>query len=245
MQNDYGRVYADLYRRHWWWRSRERMLMRVLRGLALPQREMCRILDVGCGDGLFFPKLREFGSVEGIEIDTSLLSEDNPDRALIQTKPLGDPVYAGKTYDLITALDVVEHIEDDASAVRTMVSMLNPGGYLVMTVPAFMSLWDHHDEINQHYRRYTKRGVERLFETPARLVDSRYLFHAVFVPKYLVSLVNKGRKKKVAQTAIPPRVVNAAMAGWCDAENAVTRPLRIPFGTSVLAVARRMPGDRA
>ena len=241
MQGDYGRVYADLYRRHWWWRSRERILMRELRRLSPALPSNSQILDVGCGDALFFPKLREFGAVQGIEIDTSLLTESNPDRALIHTRPLGDAEYKGweGRFDLITSLDVVEHIERDAWAVGEMVRMLRPGGRLMMTVPAFMSLWDHHDEINHHHRRYTASGFASLIQPPARLVSVRYLFHSLYVPKWLVARRNRSAANKSEQFSVPPRPVNALAAAWCDVEERLTRPLHIPWGTSVLAVAVR------
>ncbi len=215
--------------------------MRELRRLrpALPPNP--RVLDVGCGDALFFPKLREFGDVRGIEIDTSLLTPAGPDRARIHTQPLGDPAYAdwAGAFDLITALDVVEHIEQDAWAVAEMVKMLKPGGRLLMTVPAFMSLWDHHDEINHHYRRYTAPQFAALLRPPARLVSVRYLFHSLYIPKWLVARRNRAATQKSEQFNIPAAPVNTLATLWCDLEERLLRPLRVPRGTSVLALAVR------
>jgi len=194
---------------------------------------------VGCGDALFFPRLREFGHVEGIEIDTALLSPDGPDRGLIHTAPLGSPVYEGRKFDLITALDVIEHIEDDSAAAAEMVRMLKPGGRLVMTVPAFMSLWDEHDEINLHFRRYSAKGLASLIKPPARVVSVRYLFHTLFAPKWLIARRNRVASDKHAQFAVPPRPVNAMAAAWCDLEDRLLRRFHVPWGTSVLAVAVR------
>ncbi len=215
--------------------------MRELRRLrpALPPNS--QILDVGCGDALFFPKLREFGDVRGIEIDTSLLTPDGPDRPLIHTQPLGDPAYAGwkGTFDLITSLDVVEHIERDQWAVSEMINMLKPGGRLLMTVPAFMSLWDHHDEINHHHRRYTATHFGALIQPPARLISVRYLFHSLYLPKWLIARRNRAAARKSEQFSVPPAPINTLAASWCDLEERLTRPLRIPWGTSVLALAVR------
>lgn len=215
--------------------------MRELRRLSPPLPPNSRILDVGCGDALFFPRLREFGHVEGIEIDTSLLTPDGPDRDLIHTQPLGDSAYSdwvGK-FDLITALDVVEHIEQDAWAVAEMVRMLKPGGRLLMTVPAFMSLWDHHDEINHHFRRYTAAQFAALIRPPARLLSTRYLFHSLYIPKWLVARRNRAAAHKSEQFAIPPAPINAAAAAFCNLEERLLRPFNFPRGTSVLALAVR------
>lgn len=213
--------------------------MRLLRRLDLPARERCEILDVGCGDALFFPELRELGRVRGIEIDRSLLTDDGPDRASVHTLPLGDPAYAGWAFDLIVSLDVVEHIEDDAWAVAEMVGMLRPGGWLVMTVPAFMSLWDHHDEINHHHRRYRAAEFASLVRPPARVVETRYLFHSLFPAKWVVARMNRGRGEKAEQFGVPPAPANALATAWCDWEERLLGWARVPVGTSVLVVARR------
>lgn len=197
------------------------------------------MLDVGCGDGLFFPRLREFGSVQGIETDVSLLSAENPDRSAISSKPLGDPSYAQARFDLITACDVIEHIEDDHSAVSQMASMLNPGGFLVLTVPAFMSLWDEHDEINLHFRRYDTGMLRGAIPGSLTILQMRYLFHTLFVPKYLVRLVNKTRVSKVSQAQIPPKPLNDVMTKLCEWENRAIGTARLPFGTSLLAVTQK------
>jgi SAM-dependent methyltransferase len=240
MQNDYGVEYARLYNEHWWWRAREEILLGLLRRLDLPRG--AEVLDVGCGDGLFFPRLEGFGRVRGIEVDEGLLTPGGPYRDRIFTRPLGDPLYQGPgwRFDLITALDVIEHIEDDRAAVASLAGMLRPGGVLLVTVPAFPLLWDRHDEINHHFRRYTAGGLRRVLDGHGlELVQVRYLFRALFLPKLLVRLVNAGGSRKIAQHATPPRPVNALAGRLCVLEDRLLKGFPIPFGTSVLALARR------
>ncbi|MBV8381660.1 MAG: class I SAM-dependent methyltransferase, partial [Planctomycetaceae bacterium] len=142
MEGDYGALYARLYREHWWWQAREAVLMETLRGLRPPPSSA--ILDVGCGDAVSFAALSAFGTVRGIEVDEGLLDPGGPFRDRISTRPLGDAVYDDPAwrFDLITALDVLEHIDDDRGAVTAMAAMLRPGGVVVVTVPAFELLWD-------------------------------------------------------------------------------------------------------
>ena len=140
----------------------------MIRSLALPRH--AKILDVGCGNGLFFAKLGQFGNVWGIEIDQSLIPPDSPYRDRIFVEPLGHARYHGLRFDLITALDVVEHMEDDRQAVDEMFAMLRPGGKLIITVPASMKLWDRHDEINGHYRRYSRKTLRELISGNGRIV---------------------------------------------------------------------------
>ncbi|WP_169977722.1 class I SAM-dependent DNA methyltransferase [Tautonia rosea] len=246
MRESYGAVYARLYNGHWWWRAREAIVLRTIRKAGLTPGEHREILDVGCGDGLSFPALSAFGRVRGIEVDERLLDPSGPYRDRIFTAPLGDSRYDGPSwrFDLITALDVLEHIDNDRAAAEAMVRMLRPGGLLVVTVPAFETLWDEHDEINHHYRRYTIGRLRRVLKgIGLESIRLRYVFRGLFAPKLAVRLVNLGRRRKVAQHGIPSPRVNAVMQRLCELEDRVLAPLPVPFGTSVLAVARRAIGE--
>jgi SAM-dependent methyltransferase len=234
MERDLAARYAQLYRRHWWWRARESILVALIE--ELPLRRDAEILDVGCGDGLFFPRLRDFGNVRGIEVDESLLTPDGPFRRRIFTSPLGDVSYSDWRFDLITALDVIEHLEDDAAAIAHMTSMLVPDGWLVITVPAFMALWDRHDEINHHHRRYTRSSLHEILEPHGRIRKIRYLFPGLFVPKLVAKLVGRLRGGGLRQDRLPPSLVNEVLARYLRLEDRVVGPLRLPFGTSVLAL---------
>jgi SAM-dependent methyltransferase len=241
MESSYGAQYARLYRQHWWWRAREAVLIDMLRALRVQPHSA--ILDVGCGDAVSFQALSEFGAVRGIEVDEDLLDPSGPFRDRISTRPLGDQVYTDSSwrFDLITALDVIEHIDDDRSAVSCMAAMLRPGGLLVITVPAFELLWDEHDEINNHRRRYTATLLRSTLDGQGlQLLNVRYLFRSLFIPKLLVRLVNKGRSRKVAQHGIPAPAINSALKHLCVLEDRLLRRLPIPFGTSVFAVTRKM-----
>jgi SAM-dependent methyltransferase len=237
MNQDYGSEYADLYANHWWWRARESILLDHIRKLALPKP--AEILDVGCGDAVFFPALSKFGNVRGIEIDRGLIRSDNPYQGAIHHAPLGDAEYTGWQFDLITALDVIEHIEDDAAAIENLVAMLRPGGYLVLTVPAFMLLWDAHDERNHHYRRYRKESLAKLLAPHGQLAELSYLFHSLFFLKAAFRILNGASGGKFKQHTIPPRPINWAMKSMCVAEQRLFGALRVPFGTSVLAILQR------
>ena len=108
MDPKYGERYRDLFEKHWWWRARTRLIIDVLRRLQ-PARGWKSILDVGCGDGLFFPQLSQFGEVEGVEPFAELVSPNNPYRSRIQICPFDENFRPGKRYSLILMLDVLEH----------------------------------------------------------------------------------------------------------------------------------------
>ena len=250
MKRDYVRQYEQLYRAHWWWRAREELVLDVLRALDLPGH--AEILDVGCGDGWLFGRLERFGSVRGIEVNRELLDPDGPHRDRIHTQPLGHGDYRGWRFDLITALDVIEHIEDAEGAIAQMVRMLRPGGYLLLTIPALMSLWSHHDEINDHYHRYDAHGIRRLLGRRVCVLQIRYLFHALYFPKLLIATIERlrhrrGASRSIRQHALPHAAVSSFLRSFFVREGRLLGPLRLPFGSSVLVVARapRVDGDLA
>ncbi len=236
MEASYGSDYDALYHHHWWWRARESILLEEIRALSLPTG--ASILDVGCGNGLFLPKLARFGRVEGIEVDASLVRDDAPLRDAIHLEPLGHPVYAGRLFDLVTALDVIEHLDDDRGFVRLLAERVRPGGHLLVTVPAFPILWDVHDEINHHRRRYRREGLRQLLAPYGDLRSLRFLFPSLFAAKVAVAWRNHHAREALVQASLPPPLLGRALAAFLRAEDAVARHLRLPFGTSLLALLR-------
>lgn len=241
MQHDYAKQYARLYRQHWWWRSRETAVVQTIRRLTdLPNH--ATILDVGCGDALSLPMLSSLATdaaAWGIEIDANTILPDNPLVDRIYTKPLGDDLYRGMRFSLITALDVIEHIPDDRAAVDHMLTMLKPGGWLVLTVPAMPVLWTRHDEMNMHYRRYTRASLTGLLKPHGELLDCRYMYASLALPKLILAGLQRNSKRQPSTPQVPPNTVNRVLQGVCRAEWALTRWLRVPFGSSLIAVVRK------
>jgi SAM-dependent methyltransferase len=237
---DYGRYYRRLYETHWWWRARETAILAELRRLR-PSGGWGRMLDIGCGDGLFFDRLLELGlSVEGIEPAADLVSDDPARRGRIYVAPFDASFRPAAPYDLIVMLDVLEHLDRPTEALRHALSILAPGGVLLATVPAFRALWTHHDDINHHVTRYTKSSF-RAMAAPAGLRIDRleYFFHWTFPVKLAQRAVEVVHKPSASRPGLPPAVVNRALYWASRAERAVLGPLRLPFGSSLMIVGGR------
>lgn len=236
MDDAYGQAYRELYRKHWWWRAREEMIAGVLNRLQ-PDARWGSVLDVGCGDGLFFDRLSSMGEVEGVEPDAALVSEDGPWRSRIHVRPFDRGFRPGRRYGLILMLDVLEHMDDPVAALRHARELLAPGGRLVVTVPAFRLLWTRHDEINHHVTRYTRTAlVRQAHEAGLEVASARYFFHWLFPAKLAVRAKERLLSAGDALPTVPPPWINAAAYGLSRLEQAVVMPLRLPFGTSLLAV---------
>lgn len=197
---------------------------------------------MGCGDALSLPVLSSLSTdaqAWGIEIDPNTILPDNPLRKRIYEKPLGDPVYKNKRFNLITALDVIEHIEDDQSAVNDMLNMLEPGGWLVLTVPALPALWTQHDQINMHFRRYTRASLTQLLKPHGELLDCRYLYTALALPKLVLAALQRIHSSKPSPPQVPFGLLNRVAKGYFKAEWALAKRCPMPFGSSLIAVLRK------
>jgi len=247
MDAQYAVRYRELYERHWWWRARERLVLDVLRERR-PARGWRTILDVGCGDGLFFDALAQLGGVElveGVEPAEALVSRDGPHASRIHVVPFDAGFDPGRRYSLVLMLDVLEHLRNPIAALRHALALLESDGMLLATVPAFMALWTRHDELNHHYTRYDKRSFRGLADAAGLLVDdARYFFHWTALAKLGTRLFEGVVPGPPAPPRVPPRPVNAALFALSRFEQRLTRRVALPFGSSLLVVGRRRDGSR-
>jgi SAM-dependent methyltransferase len=239
MDATYGQQYRNLHENHWWWRSRERYVLDIITDMGLSGG--ANILDIGCGDGLFFDALSKFGTPFGVEPDGTLLSDTRWQNHIFQT-PFDETFRPDRRYRLILLLDVLEHLDGDLSALRQAVDLLEPDGKIVVTVPAMMSAWTAHDTVNHHRRRYRKSQFKSLCESAGlKVTHCRYYFVWTYFPKILLSLKEGilGLPSSETQTQIPPKIVNAALEGVSYFEHRLLHTLPVPFGTSLIAVGER------
>jgi len=233
------RQMAELDQRHWWYRARRDILADLIRRVVDPPAG-ASILEVGCGTGHNFDMLGRFGHVDAIELDedSRSLAEQRLGRA-IATSPL--PELAGvpdRHYDLIAALDVIEHIDEDAAAVAAIAGKLKPGGKFIMTVPAHPWMWSAHDAVNHHKRRYSKRALRQLIQgSPLRLDKIGYFNSLLFPVAIAERLASKLRGKNTGDLALPPAPLNAALERVFAAERHLVGRVPLPPGLSLFAVA--------
>lgn len=239
MDPGYGVRYEDLYRRHWWWRAREAAILGELRRLR-PARGWRRILDVGSGNGLFFDRLSEFGTVTGIEPDTALLDPGGRWRADIHGVPFDAGFQPGHRFDVILMLDVLEHLDDPAAALRHALTLLEPGGVVVCTVPAFQWLWTRHDDLNHHRRRYDRPAFRALAaEAGLEIRQERYLFQWLVPVKLLVRLLERFRAGPPRPPRVPPEPLNSFLRIVSRIQERVTSVLRVPWGSSLMVTGSK------
>ena len=231
--------YPELERSHFWWRTRRDLVVRLVSGLPF---EFPAVLDVGCGSGVTARTLAESGSsVVGVDLD--------PEMPLVPGERFqylcGDFLELSSDlgeFDLVLALDAVEHFEDERAVLRAMYTNLRPGGVAIVTVPAYSWLWSSHDTENRHFRRYTRNRLARAMSDAGFIPDRvGYLFGGLLAPKAAVSLIEGKGSRAVAIAEVPNSAINRVAGSYFRFETGLASRFRnfLPFGTSVLAVASK------
>jgi SAM-dependent methyltransferase len=242
MDRDYELQTHQAEDRHWWYRGRRTVIEGVLRGLGLPAG--ARILDAGCGSGRNMLDLARHGTVTGVELSPA-------SAALARARQAGE-VYEGSvlempfpdgSFDLAVSLDVIEHLEDDLSALRELRRAVAPGGALLLTVPAYQWLWSGHDVINHHHRRYTRRSLQRVAEQAGWHQVRTTYFNSLLLPVAILLRVMDRVDTKTTESSldlwVPPEPLNWLLERPLALEAAlIARGGRIPSGLSLLAVYR-------
>jgi 2-polyprenyl-3-methyl-5-hydroxy-6-metoxy-1,4-benzoquinol methylase len=243
VRDDYLERYRDLYQQHWWWRAREKLILKTLRAHQ-PPGGWKRILDVGCGDGLFFDQLTAFGEVEGVEPSAALISEKGPHRSRIHICPFDENFQPGKDFQLILMLDVLEHLAEPAAALRRALALLASGGRLLVTVPAFKVLWTNHDVVNAHVTRYTRRTFRELArQTGLSIQAERYFFQWLFPLKLATRILERAMKAAPRPASVPPPWINSPLYLLSCLEQYTWGALSWPFGSSLMVWGGHKPED--
>jgi SAM-dependent methyltransferase len=206
-----------------------------------------RLLEVGAGVGQNLPSLARHGTVDAAEIDPLGLDRL---RALGLTQHLyTDPIPFDLVgpYDVICALDVIEHLDDDRAALAWIAAGLHPGGHCVVSVPAYQWLFSDHDRALGHRRRYTLPSLLEAFPTELEIVSAGY-FNSILFPAAAVSRGILGIRSRLARHARPPEKQRSTMPSPVDgflrrllgleATWFARRPLA-PFGLTIFVLARR------
>ena len=242
-------TYAIMYRvegSHWWFAGRRRILQSFMRDLAPQSRQpvsAVRILDVGCGTGANLELLAQFGEAEGVDGSDAALEYCRARGLTRVQKGLAEALpYAEGEFDLVTALDVLEHLDNDVAGLREMWRVLRPGGRVLLFVPAFMWLWGIQDDISRHRIRYRRKQIaERITRAGFAVERATYANITFFLPilagRALMKLTGL---RPASENNINVSALNGVFGQLLGAERFWLKRLNLPFGVSVICVARKI-----
>lgn len=238
-------TYSIMYQveeNHWWFVGRRRILSSFIRRILRNEPARPRILDIGCGTGANLEMLSEFGDAEGVDVSSEALMFCR-DRGLKDVKQgqAEHLPYEDESFQLVTGLDVVEHLDDDLAGLREMYRVLRPGGKALLFVPAFMFLWGVQDDISNHRRRYTLSELRDVVSRAGFQIDrSTYANITFFLPilagRVLMRLTGF---KPASENNLTLNFLNGLLGRVLGAEAGLLRYINFPFGVSAICVARR------
>jgi SAM-dependent methyltransferase len=243
MQTDEFRALVDHDEHHWWYRGRRRVLHAALGRLELPDR--ARVLDAGCGSGRTMDDLMAYGDVRGFDLNPDgvahALGRGHTD---VRVARIEEIPFADESFDLVTCLDVLEHIPDDRGGMTELLRVTRPGGHLVVTVPAYKFLWSSHDEANEHYRRYRRRQLRRAGEEAGWTPERSSYFNTLLLPPAaavrLAQRVLGSERRNRSDLQFTPRAMDTALSWPMRLEAAlIGRGATLPVGMSLLMTFRR------
>jgi len=242
-QHTYSIMY-EVEGAHWWFVGRRRIIEGFISKACRDLGELQpRILDVGCGTGANLQMLSQFGVAEGVDVSEEALDFCRA-RGLPQVK-LGAAEslpYEDKSFDLVTGLDVVEHLDDDIAGLREMRRVLRPGGRAVLFVPAFMFLWGVQDDISHHRRRYTLPELKQQLRAAGLAVERASYANLTFFAPILIGrlLMRVTGWRPASENNITIGALNGLLGRILGAESWWLQRMSFPFGVSIVCVAKRI-----
>ena len=239
---------------HWWFVGRRSILESFLKSiesrLQAASREepakagtqnAIRILDIGCGTGANLEMLSQFGEAEGVDVSDDALEFCrqkglNAQKGLAERLPFDDG-----TFDLTTALDVVEHLDDDVAGLREMHRVTKKGGFSLIFVPAYMFLWGVQDDVSNHRIRYTKKQIVDRLKTAGYTIERATYANWTFFAPILAgrTLMRVTGIKPESENNVNISALNGVFGKLFGAERFWLKNLNFPFGVSIVIVARK------
>ncbi len=243
MDKDFYLQYASVEDKHWWFVGRRQIIDSFIWQLDLPNN--AEILEVGCGTGGNLMMLSAHGRVDAMEIDEIACNLANQRQITkVQNGSLPNNIPFKGKYDLIVILDVLEHLDDDFAALTALSAKLKPGGWLLVTVPAYQFLWSQHDEINHHKRRYLLRSLQQVirkanYELYYNTYFNTLLFPLIAFLRFLSKLLPINRSfQGQGDLKMPSKPLNYFLALLFASERHILNIISFPFGVSILLIAR-------
>lgn len=228
---------------YWWFVARRDLLEWFVKEIV-KAFDRPTLLDVGCGTGINFSVLSKYGETFSSDASEEALrfSKSRGTTGLVRADLESLP-FGASSFDVVTALDVLEHVDNDLAAMDELLRVTRTGGVLVITVPAYGFLWSEHDEALHHRRRYAASELRNKltnagFEVERITYYITFLFFPILFMRFAQSLSKKSIHAKTSHIILP-RWLNSLLVGILAFERLLLNWINFPFGVSIVCLARK------
>lgn len=248
--NEYQIMY-DLEKSYWWFKGKQYLVKSFLRKFRDVLHNDDKVLDIGCGTGMVLETLNRQANGYGLDYSShSLFFLKKRGLRNIICSDLTDPIpFKNDSFNAVVCLDLLEHIDDDLSLIKEIKRIVMPGGHILITVPAYKTLWSPHDEALHHRRRY---GIAELlnkvkgagYKTLKASYFNSCLLLPILVLRKVNSLLGDRREPKTDFNIKIPECINRLLEYLLTAEIFLMRFINYPFGVSILLILQKDTEDR-
>ncbi len=240
----YGKMF-EIEESLWWYQGRRKICFGLL-DEHLKKRHDLDILDVGCGTGYNLTLLSRYGRAQGVDMSPEALEFCR--RRGVDQVTLHDAdrlPFEDHSFDLLTAFDVIEHIEDDEGALLEFKRVLRPGGQLLIYTPALPWLYNEHDRIVHHKRRYRRAELEQKLQAAGYQIDHLSYVNGLVLPLVLLArgLAKLRPGESHQEMELPHPLVNSLITRLCYMESPLVHGDLLPIGMTLVAVASLSSSD--
>jgi ubiquinone/menaquinone biosynthesis C-methylase UbiE len=232
---------------HWWWVGRKNIIKIFLKKRFNSKK--ITILDAGCGTGSNIIFFNQFGKTYGIDI-SPIATKFCKKRGIknITTCDVSKLPYKDSYFDLVSCMDVLEHIEDEKKAISEIYRVLKPGGYVLLTVPALSFVFSKHDKAQGHFRRYSKKYLREILTSVGFVEDRTTYFNTLLsFPIILIRLLSKLEPfskladfdAKLNYDIYKVHALNNLLIYIFSLESKILKKIDLPIGISILASYRK------
>lgn len=218
----------------WWYQGRADVVRRVLSRFSRRTSASAHILDLGAGYGGMANLLAQFGTLDGVEPDATARARLG-DRGYRSAWPDMQAIPHSERFDLVALLDVLEHVEDDFALLQDVRMRMQPGGQVIITVPAYQFLFGEHDAVCHHFRRYTEGRLRAMvMRAGFEVVYGGYWNMTLLLPTIPLRLLGFSGDQSLVHTNLATWIMRLIVR----TESRVIPHVRLPFGTSIVLLAR-------
>ncbi len=246
MNKNFYKNYFEAEKNHWFMMVRRMMATDILKKYFFQKPSELKILDFGCGSGIFVGELQEKGyQVFGTDISEEAIKYGGLKgikNLKVQNSNKLD--YPDNTFDAVLSMDVLEHLEDESWAIKEAERVLKPKGKFIIMVPAYQFLWGVQDEVAHHYRRYTLGEIKRKVLNPLqfKMVFSSYFNTFLFLPIAFVRIMSRilNLKRRQSDFDINSPFLNKLFFSVFNFERKTLKHIKFPFGVSILLIVEKV-----